>query len=117
MSELTFLPDSLQNSAIWVASGHEVMWPFDDAEAAIEALAAARRVILGLDLRSDGRDVPHERLTGLATEVPWSSFDPSASITPVEDGRRAAIEAVQRPAIAELVADGYSWVLITWDDE
>ena len=81
------------------------MRPFDKAEAATEALAAARRVILGLDLRSDGPRAQGEAPTRLATELPWSSFEPSNPADAVEDGRRTAIEALQRPTIAELVED------------
>ncbi len=116
MRDLIFLPERVQSSAIRVSAGQEVMWPFDRAEAAVDALAAANRVILGLDLRSDGPEVQIERSTQLATEVPWSSFEPIDPATAAEDGRRAAIEALRRPLVAELVADGYSWVLITWDD-
>jgi hypothetical protein len=116
MLDLTFLPISVQNAAVFIASGDEVMWPYDDAAAAIAALAAAGRVILGIDLRSDGHNVHLEKASGLATEIPWSSFDPSVSATPVEDGHRAALEALNRPGIAKWVADGYSWVLVTWKD-
>lgn len=106
---------SRQNSAIRVTSRREVMWPFDGAEASIEALAAARRVILGLDLRSDGPGAEGEAPKRLATELPWESFNPSNPANAVEDGRGTAIEALQRPTTAELVASGYSWVLITRD--
>ena len=78
------------------------MRPFDKAEAATEALAAARRVIVGLDLRSDGPRAQGEAPTRLATELP---FEPSNPADAVEDGRRTAIEALQRPTIAELVED------------
>jgi len=37
MRNLAFLPDSVQNSAILVTSGREVIWPFDGAKVAIEA--------------------------------------------------------------------------------
>ncbi|MBT8192419.1 MAG: hypothetical protein HKO63_04660 [Acidimicrobiia bacterium] len=84
----------------------EVMWRVDAAGAAINAIAAAGNVILGLDLRGD--DTP-------ATEVPWSSYEPVPPIVDnVEEGRLAALSALERPALRELVNEGYDWVLITW---
>lgn len=115
MLDLTFLPEPVQRSAVRVSSGLEVMWPADEVEAAINALAYAGRVILGLDLRSDGPVSSSQRRDGLATEVPWSSFEPPDAATAVEDGRRAALDALRRPDCADLAAEGYSWVLITWD--
>lgn len=117
MRDLTALPESMRSSAIRVNSGREVMWPFADVVAAVDALAAADRVILGLDLRSDGPEAQTGSMTPLATEVPLSSFDSTDPSTAVEASRAAAITALQRPIVAELVAEGYLWVLITWDDD
>jgi hypothetical protein len=113
--DITFLPESVQRSAVRVNSGLEVMWPFDEAEAAINALASAGKVILGLDLRSDGPVLQSERRDGLATEVPWSSFEPLDAATAVADGRGAALDELRRPGCGDLAAEGYMWVLITWD--
>lgn len=52
----------------------------------------------------------------LATEVPWSSFEPTNPATAVKESRLAAVEALRRSPIVELVADGYLWVLITWSE-
>jgi len=94
-----------------------VMWHFSDAVAAVVALASAGQVGLGLDLRSDGHETESENATALATEVPLSSFDSTKPSNAVEANRSAAIAALQRPVVVELVAEGYSWVLITCDDD
>lgn len=114
MRDLTFLPEELQRSAMRVrASSWEVMWPIEDAEAAINALAAAGRVIYGLDLRSDGPGAEGH----LPTEVPWSDFESTDPATDVEGRRLAAIEHLRRPMVTELASAGYYWVLITWSGD
>lgn len=47
LQDLTFLPEPLQSTAIRVTAGQEVVWPFDEAEAAVDALIATGHVVLG----------------------------------------------------------------------
>jgi len=111
-ADLSFLPEEYQRQAIRTKGSGEVMWPRQVAADVIQALAASGRVVLGLDLRSDG---PGETASGLATEIPWSSVGVTSGdrITP-EMARDAALAALERPALAEMA--GYDWVLITWTD-
>jgi len=73
----------------------------------IEALAAAGRIVLGLDLR---RYEPDQSFL----EAPWTIFDPS--IGPHEDlvaaARQVALSALRRADEGEW--DQYDWVLVTW---
>ena len=87
------------------------MWPRDEIERVINALADQGIVVLGLDLRSDGDG---STPPGLATEVPWSAYrrDPSSGVAEVEDARRQALQALRRPDLAD--PDEYRWVLVTW---
>jgi hypothetical protein len=99
---LDLLPEALRRSAR-VESNGEVAWPLPDAGAAIDALADAGVVVLGLDLRRYSDD-------GLVMEVAWSVFEPASSSDPVQAGRRSALEALRRP---DLPGD---WVLVTVAD-
>jgi len=91
-ADLSFLPAELLSSAIRTETG-EVMWPLAVAPAVVNAIADAGRLILGLDLRSDGGG---DTATGLATEVPWSVFRPEAV------GRDARVEAAREDALKAL---------------
>jgi hypothetical protein len=87
------------------------MWPRDEIERVVNALAGRGEVILGLDLRSDGENsTPSE----LATEVPWFDYTPgpSSGVAKREGARRQALEALRHPGLADL--DEYSRVLVTW---
>jgi hypothetical protein len=110
-ADVSFLPEEYQLPAIHTSSG-EVMWPRRMAPDVVQALAAKGRVVLGLDLRSDGTGTTP---TGFSTEVPWSdtSRDLRNRISP-EAARDHALAALQRPDLAEM--EGYDWVLITWAD-
>jgi hypothetical protein len=110
-ADLSFLSDEHRREAIRTESG-EVMWPRRTAADVLQDLAANGRVVLGLDLRSDGTGTTPP---GLAIEVPWSDVggNPGDRIAP-ETARDAALTALERPELAEMV--GYDWVLITWAD-
>lgn len=111
-ADLSFLPDRLRDDAIRTPNG-EVMWHRQIAAEVIQVLAANDRVILGLDLRSDGAGTTP---AGLATEISWSSFSAERYSGPerAEAARDAALAALKRPELAEMA--GYDWVLITWSD-
>jgi hypothetical protein len=105
--DLTFLPQEVQRTARRITDGREVMWPRGEAPSAIEALATAGRIVLGLDLRRYDSDAAF-------VEAAWSSFEPSSAPDSfnVEAARRTAMDGLQR-------ADGgnweqYDWVVITW---
>ena len=101
------LPDQVRDRARFRENG-EVEWRLADAARAINALADAGLIVLGLDLRSypDGHTM----------EVAWSSFEPDRDAgveANVEDGRRAALDALVRDNFAEN-AEYAEWILITW---
>ena len=97
--DLAALPASIQDSARVLDNG-EVMWRLAEAQDAIEALAIAHRIVLGLDIR----DYQHD---GSFYEVAWSSFGPDGA-DDVNRSCRAALDALRsRP-----VPGG--WVLVTW---
>jgi len=111
-ADLSFLSDELRASAIPTATG-EVMWPRSLASDAVIAIAASGRIVLGLDLRSDGEGTTPP---GLATEVPWTAFHPGRHYREgvLEAAREDALVALKKPELNEM--SGYEWVLITWAD-
>ncbi len=110
--DLSFLPTEFRSSAIRTAS-REVMWPLAVAAPVVNAIADAGRLILGLDLRSDGGGITP---SGLATEVPWSAFRPEVVgwDARVEAAREDALKALKRRRTDGGEMSGYDWVLITW---
>lgn len=105
--DVSFLPEGLRSEAIHTNRDREVMWPQAIASEVVEALAANGRLVLGLDLRSDGSG---STPPGLATEIPWSSSRAAS----VDVARDEALMSLRRTDIAEM--PGYDWVLITWAD-
>jgi hypothetical protein len=101
---LALLPEEVRRSA-WIQRNGEVSWPFDEAAAAIVALAEAGFVVLGLDVRRQ-----NDQFT---METAWSAFEP-AHVDRDEDvraGRVAALEALARSDVREYG----DWILITWN--
>lgn len=90
-------------AAASVLDNGEVSWPVSEAEAAINALADAGLVILGLDMREYDND-------GRFFERPVSAYEPAGS-NDVEPARQAALEALQRGR------DLGNAVLINWERE
>ncbi|MGO8960608.1 MAG: hypothetical protein ACLQFR_25010 [Streptosporangiaceae bacterium] len=93
-----------RSAAIWLDGG-EVMWPLDVAGEAVNALADAGHVVLGVDARQ-GDD------SGLETDVPLSVYEPIENIRMADDGRQSAPATIAR---AEAIT---GWVqpliLLTW---
>jgi hypothetical protein len=76
------------------------MWPADQAEDVVEALAAADQVVLGLDVRDYAPD-------GTYVETAWLSFEPDGH-EDVARSCRAALNALRdRPLPGD-------WVLVHW---
>jgi hypothetical protein len=101
--DLAALPDPVRAAAHVFQNG-EVAWPNDHAEAAINALAARGKVILGVDARTLSPD-------GGVMEIPVSAWVPR----PTEAGK-AAVERARQEALAALPfaqSEG-THVLITW---
>jgi hypothetical protein len=96
------LPAGVITAAIVERNG-EVIWPLDHAAAAIDALADAEQVVLGLDVRDYDQ-------SGRFVEVAWSVFEPDGD-DDVERGRSQALAALQRPDLPG------SSILITWRAE
>jgi hypothetical protein len=97
--DLVKLPADVAESA-HVDTNGEVWWQGQDAERAVDALADAGLVILGLDLRDYGGD-------SRFFETAWSSYGPTGS-DDVERARVAALAALARPDRTG------NAVLITW---
>jgi hypothetical protein len=102
--KLFSLPDDVRRSARIHANG-EVSWPIESAAVAIDALAEASFVVLGLDVRRTDDDDG-------ARETAWSSFEPGGldHDHDVRAGRDAALEALSRPDVREFG----DWILVTW---
>jgi hypothetical protein len=100
--DIEALSDAVRSAAIWLDNG-EVMWPYEDAADAVNALADGGHVLLGVDAR--------ERRSADTHEVPISSYMPSGE-DDVEQGRQSAVAAVHR---AEAVS-GWTQphLLLTW---
>lgn len=97
--DLRLLPPGVASAATVDANG-EVWWRSADADTAVNALADAGLVILGLDLREYDDD-------GRFYETAWSAYQPTGS-GDVEAARWAALTALARP---ERTGNA---VLITW---
>ena len=100
------LPPDVQQAAK-VDDNGEVEWSAASARAAIEALASAGAVILGLDLRDYRED-------GRFVEIAWTSFAPTGGSDDPQRSGAAALAALDRPEVAELGLAGAS-VLVTWE--
>jgi hypothetical protein len=94
--DLGIVSDELRSRARVDPNG-EVSWHVRDAPAVLSELAAAGRVVLGLDMRYYDDD-------GSFLEIAWSVYN---GADPVE-AREAALAALVRD---ELPGD---WALITW---
>jgi hypothetical protein len=96
------MPEAPRLAAIWLDDG-EVMWPFGEADTAVNALADAEHVVLGVDAR--------EANNAGTAEVPISIYEPSGQ-DDIERGRQSALAAILR---AETVS---GWtrphLLLTW---
>jgi len=97
--DLRLLPREVVDAATVQENG-EVWWPLAHAKAAVNALADAGLVILGLDLREYDDE-------GRFFEIAWSDYTPTGP-GDAEGGRQAAISALSRP---DLFGNA---VLITW---
>src|SRR6266576_6703356 len=100
--DISALPADLQQAAR-VDSNGEVSWPDEDAARAIEALTAAGRRVLGLDIRFYFGD-------GTFYEIPWSSSDSQAI-----EAKADALDSLSRIDELERPEDAVERrVLITW---
>ncbi|HEV3230506.1 MAG TPA: hypothetical protein VGY97_13600 [Solirubrobacteraceae bacterium] len=101
--DLDALPPDVRAAAHVFENG-EVAWPNDYASAAIEALAARGKRVLGLDARTLYPD-------GRVMEIPISAWEeaPGSRGEQVKQCRAEAIEALPLA-----VSEG-THVLITWD--
>lgn len=97
--DLAALPSEVAQAA-HVDDNGEVWWRAEDAERAVNALADAGLIVLGLDLREYDGD-------GRFSEIAWSDYRPTGS-DDVERGRTAALTALSR---ADRTGNA---VLITW---
>jgi hypothetical protein len=108
VDDLRLLPDSVRDSARRYGNG-EVGWPLGQAEAAVNALAGAGFVLLGLDLREHDAE-------GRFVGVPWSTFngdEVASGRLDRELARQAAVFAVAR-AMEEHGLTSTVWILATW---
>lgn len=107
---LSALPAQVAASALVETNG-EVMWRDVDSVAAINALADAGLVILGLDVRFYDAN-------NRFYEIAWSSFDPNPSKSDsanAVDAREAALERLAKIDEQDRPDDTVERrVLITW---
>jgi hypothetical protein len=106
-TDLDRLPPDVRRSATLLYNG-EVEWTLTNATLAVNALAAAGFVLLGLDVRLYDPD-------GQFVEVAWSSFEPSTG-RDLGDRQRACATAVAAlDSAAVEFEDSYDVrVLVTW---
>jgi hypothetical protein len=102
-ADLAALPDSVRATAHVFRNG-EVAWPNDHAEAAIDALAAAGHVVLGLDARTLYPD-------GGVMEVPISAGFQGPTGVGGDQAERARRDALAALPLAK--SEG-THVLVTW---
>jgi hypothetical protein len=99
-SDLETLPEQVQASARVEANG-EVCWPLSHVAEAINALADAHHIVLGLDVRDYDDD-------GAFVEVAWSVFEPTGRSGDVDAAREHALSALLQPELPG------SWFVVTW---
>jgi hypothetical protein len=101
--DLALLPEEVRRTA-WIQTNGEVSWPFEAAAGAIDALAEASFIVLGLDVRRQNDE--------FTQETAWSAFEPAGADheEDVRAGRDAALQALARPDAREYG----DWILITW---
>lgn len=105
--DLAFLPTAVLATAM-IQENSEVLWPFNNAPDAINALADRGRIILGLEIREYQDD-------GMFYQIAWSSFETNDDPTDVELGRRNALEALVRENdFSEGLLRAENWVCVTW---
>jgi len=105
--DLAHMPGQVRRAARDCGNG-EIEWPLPLAGAAVSALAAAGRVILGLDIRDYDAE-------SRFVEVAWSVFEPGISGSlpqAVESSRAAAMVALDRAFKHHSWND--PWVVVTW---
>jgi hypothetical protein len=105
--DLEHISDQVRRAARDCQNG-EIEWPLPLARAAVGALAAASRIILGLDIRDYDAE-------GRFVEVAWSEFEPGISGSlpqAVESSRAAALAALDRAVEHQPWND--PWVVVTW---
>ncbi len=109
--DLAVLPADIRARARIYENG-EISWPIADAQRAINSLADAGFVILGLDVRRHD-DEGHTR------ETPWSDFSGTGEYRRsgigdetalVEKSRLHALQALAREDTAEFG----DWILVNW---
>jgi hypothetical protein len=109
--DLSLLPEDVRARARIAANG-EVSWPIADAGTAIESLADAGLVILGIDVqRYDDQ--------GHTWETAWSDFSTTDCYGQAQVGDRSAlIEASRLHALHALArdetADFGDWIRVSW---
>ncbi|MCE4026012.1 hypothetical protein LXM50_08505 [Microbacterium sp. Au-Mic1] len=94
--DLDLVPASVKQTAMVETNG-EVLWPLAHAVEALDALARAGLVVLGLDVRKYDED-------GRFIEVAWSAYDGEDPMKAREHGL-TALSRVDIPG---------DWVLVTW---
>jgi hypothetical protein len=102
-SDLAALPGAVRAAAHIFANG-EVAWPNEQAEAAINALAASGKLIVGLDARTLSSD-------GGVMEIPVSAWSQRPGEGPDDAVERARTEALKALRLAQ--AEG-TLVLVSW---
>jgi hypothetical protein len=107
------LPEDVRDAAYVNANG-EVEWPWKLTSQAIDALADAGIVILGLDLRTRDQD-------GRISEVVYGSFEPDKGLDHVTNVAAARTDALE--ALTSIIGDLFArderdaaTVLITWSE-
>jgi hypothetical protein len=101
--DLAVLPDEIRAAAHVFHNG-EVAWPNEVAEAAINALAATGKLILGLDARTLYPD-------GGVMEIPASAWEEQPGESAADAIERARVEALEGLPFA--FSEG-THVLVTW---
>lgn len=99
-SDLECLPSDVQAAARVDGNG-EVCWAISHVTVALDELARANRVVLGLDVRDYSED-------GTFFEIAWSSFEPTGSPDDPKNAREQARSALMRPNLPGDV------ILVTW---
>jgi hypothetical protein len=99
-SDLDCLPPDVQASARVLPSG-EVCWALSHVVIALDSLARAGRVVLGLDVRDYHTD-------GTFIENAWSVFEPTGSPDDPDSAREQARSALMRPDMPGDV------IVVTW---
>jgi hypothetical protein len=108
--DVSFLPSDVRDRTRPVAGGREAMWRRGNAEAALRALAAADRLLLGLDLRTDRADIPttadlEAAVRTAARQATYRAKEATDRTVTLRFGRQVHVRPINSGIVGEITSE------------